>query len=42
MHRLLQRVDYDPAQGKLVITLQADHATVLAEQNAARAEEAVS
>jgi site-specific DNA recombinase len=42
MHRLLQRVDYDPAQGKLVITLQADHATVLAEQNGGMAEEVVS
>jgi site-specific DNA recombinase len=31
MHRLLQRVDYDRAQRKLAITLQADHAAVLAE-----------
>jgi hypothetical protein len=31
MHRLLQRVDYDRVQGKLAITLQAEHATVLAE-----------
>jgi hypothetical protein len=39
MHRLLQRVDYDRVQGKLVITLQPDHATVLAEIPAGSAQE---
>jgi hypothetical protein len=39
MHRLLQRVDYDRVQGKLVITLQPDHATVFAEIPAGSAQE---
>jgi site-specific DNA recombinase len=31
IQRLLERVDYDRVQGKLAITLQADHATILTE-----------
>jgi hypothetical protein len=34
MQRLLERVDYDRVQGKLTITLQADHATSLAQAQA--------
>ena len=34
IQRLLERVDYDRVQGKLAITLQTDHATILAEAQA--------
>jgi hypothetical protein len=34
IQRLLQRVDYDRIHGKLAITLQADHATILAKAQA--------
>jgi site-specific DNA recombinase len=39
IQRLLERVDYDRVQGKLAITLQTDHATVLAETQARAAKE---
>jgi site-specific DNA recombinase len=39
IQRLLERVDYDRVQGKLAITLQADHATILAEAQARAAKE---
>jgi site-specific DNA recombinase len=39
IQQLLERVDYDRVQGKLAITLQADHATILAEAQAHAAKE---
>jgi site-specific DNA recombinase len=39
LRRLLQRVDYDRGQGQLVITLQPEHATVLADEPGRRAQE---
>jgi len=39
IQRLLERVDYDRLQGKLAITLQADHSTILAETQARAAME---
>jgi site-specific DNA recombinase len=39
IQRLLERVDYDRLHGKLAITLQSDHATILAETQARTAKE---
>jgi site-specific DNA recombinase len=39
IQRLLERVDYDRVGGKLALTLQADHATILAEAQAHAAKE---
>jgi site-specific DNA recombinase len=39
IQRVLERVDYDRLQGKLAITLQTDHATILAESHARAAKE---
>ena len=39
IQRLVERVDYDRVQGKLAITLQADHLTVLGEAQARAAKE---